>query len=83
MFHSFIAASVILLVLSAAITGRPPWKKPPPAKLGEETPPRIDTGGGIYVRGDVHIHHGDFVGRDQIEAEDTKPGEKDDPHPSG
>jgi formylglycine-generating enzyme required for sulfatase activity len=27
--------------------------------------PGVDTGGGTYVEGDVHVHGGDFVGRDQ------------------
>jgi hypothetical protein len=28
--------------------------------------PRVDTGGGVYIQGNVTIQNGDFVGRDQI-----------------
>jgi formylglycine-generating enzyme required for sulfatase activity len=33
----------------------------------------VDTGGGTYVNGDVHVHGGDFVGRDQGPGGDLPP----------
>jgi hypothetical protein len=36
--------------------------------LGEATT-RVETGGGAYVNGDVHVYGGDFVGRDKTETE--------------
>ena len=35
--------------------------------------PHIDTGGGVYIQGNVTIQNGDFVGRDQIVRPDRVP----------
>jgi hypothetical protein len=42
--------------------------------LGEATPtPHVDTSGGAYVAGDVHVCGGDFVGRGQAKSEAQHP----------
>jgi hypothetical protein len=80
---------VVYFVITRARSGEKPpsdtgkVSPPPSAPTGGTIPPSVQTGGGIYVSGDVHIHDGDFVGRDQIETEDTRSEEKDDSDPSG
>jgi hypothetical protein len=49
----------------------------PPAKPSAPSQPpvtyRVDTSGGAYIDGDVHVYGGDFVGRDQTKVETPRP----------
>ncbi|HDQ72938.1 MAG TPA: hypothetical protein ENN19_12705 [Chloroflexi bacterium] len=57
--------------------GAPPDMPEAAPPLGHAT--HIDTGGGAYVAGNVTVHGGDFVGRDQTKTK-TPPTSPETPH---